>query len=60
LAGQRDRRAIAEVFGLRSGQSVEVGGLIEGMLRGADGCSQRFLGQYWLISHSAIIATDPQ
>jgi hypothetical protein len=42
LAGQRDRRAVAEMLGLRAGQFVQIGGQVEGMLGRADGFGQRF------------------
>ena len=42
LAGQRDRRAVAEVLGLGARESVQVGGQVEGMPGRADGFGQRF------------------
>ena len=42
LAGQRDRRAVAEVLGLRARQFVQIGGQVEGMPGRADGFGQRF------------------
>ena len=43
LAGQRDRRAVAEMLGLGAGQRVQVGGQVEGMPGRADGFGQRFV-----------------
>ena len=43
LAGQRDRRAVAEVLGLGAGQFVQVGGQVERMPGRADGFGQRFV-----------------
>ena len=60
LAGQRDRRTVAEVLGLGAGQRVEVAGQIERMPGRADDLGQRFLRQiYGLISHPAIIGDGP-
>ena len=61
LAGQRDRRAVAEVLGLGAGQRVEVAGQVEGVAGRADGFGQRFVGQVdGLISHPAIIGEWPR
>ena len=43
LAGQRDRRPVAEVLGLGAGQLVQIGGQVEGMPGRADGFGQRFV-----------------
>ncbi len=59
LAGQRDRRAVAQVLGLGPGQRVEVARQVEGVAGRADRFGQRFVRQIGLIDHPAIIGDSP-
>src|SRR5207244_1924062 len=45
LTGQRDRRTVAEMLGLGTGQFVQVSSQIERMASRADGFGQRFFGK---------------
>ncbi len=67
LPCQCDRRAVAEVFGLGSGECVQVDGSVERRTGRIDSVGQSFFREVTglalpvsLDSHPAIIATDPR